>query len=183
MTYINDLTSAGEWARLDHLAGLVSSVTGLLPPHLEDEEFIAILDVGCGPGRWALDIATDRPDAEITGIDLSADMVDYANARARSRQLTNVSFGVHDFLANKLPFPERSFDLIHMRFAVGWLKNEGWSLLLSRCFALLKPGGYVVITEGGKAFTPRQSPSNDCRKCSVRRSSTQDMAVLPRRAL
>jgi ubiquinone/menaquinone biosynthesis C-methylase UbiE len=153
MTYVNDLNSAGEWARLDHQARLVSKVTGLLPPLLEDEELTSILDVGCGPGRWALDMAIDRPEAEVTGIDLSADMVDYAKARARTQRLTNVSFVVQDFLSNKLPFPEGTFDLIHVRFAVGWLKRAGWLLLLSRCFVLLKPGGYVVITEGESIYT------------------------------
>ncbi|HEY5001747.1 MAG TPA: methyltransferase domain-containing protein [Ktedonobacteraceae bacterium] len=153
MTYINDLTSAGEWARLDHQAGLVGSVTGLLPPLLEDEAWTNILDVGCGPGHWALDVAADRQEAHVTGIDLSADMMEYANARARTRHLTNVSFQVQDFLASKLPFPEQSFDLINVRFAVGWLKKGGWLLLLSRCFVLLKPGGYVVITEGESIYT------------------------------
>ena len=153
MTYINDLASAGEWARLDHQAGLVGRVTGLLPPLLEDEEFTSILDVGCGPGRWALDIAGDWPEAHVTGIDLSADMVEYANARARTRNLNNVSFGMQDFLANKLPFPEGSFDLIHVRFAVGWLKKAEWLLLLIRCFVLLKRGGYLVITEGEGMYT------------------------------
>jgi SAM-dependent methyltransferase len=153
MTYVNDLNSAGEWARLDHQAGLIGSITGLLPPLLEDEEWTNILDVGCGPGRWALDVAADRPKAKVIGVDLSRDMIDYANARARSRQLTNVSFLVQDFLANTLPFPEQSFDLINVRFAVGWLKKAEWVLLLSRCFVLLKPGGYVVITEGESIYT------------------------------
>ncbi|MBA2679535.1 MAG: methyltransferase domain-containing protein [Ktedonobacteraceae bacterium] len=153
MTYINNIASAGEWARLDHQARLVSSVTRLLPPLLEDEELTAILDVGCGPGRWALDMAADRPEAKVTGIDLSREMMEYANARARTQHLKNVSFRVQDFLANKLPFPEQSFDLIHVRFAVGWLKHAGWLLLLSRCFVLLKPGGYLVITEGEGIYT------------------------------
>jgi len=153
MTYINDITSAGEWARLDHQAGLVGRVTGLLPPLLEDEEFPSILDVGCGPGRWALDIAADRPEADVTGIDLSADMMKYANARARTQHLKNCSFRVQGFLTHKLPFPEDTFDLIHVRFAVGWLKHAEWLLLLSRCFVLLKPGGYLVITEGEGIYT------------------------------
>ena len=153
MTYINDLKSAGEWARLDHQAGLVGSVTGLLPPLLEDEAWTSILDVGCGPGRWALDVAADRPEAHVTGIDLSADMMDYANARARTQRLNNISFLVQDILANKRPFPEQSFDLIHVRFAVGWLKKADWVALLRRCFVLLRPGGYVVITEGESIYT------------------------------
>jgi SAM-dependent methyltransferase len=151
--YINDITSAGEWVRIDHQAGLVSRVTGLLPPVLEDSVWTSILDVGCGPGRWALDVATERPKAKVTGIDLSADMMEYANARARTQNLKNISFHVQDFLANQLPFPEQSFDLIHVRFAVGWLKRAEWVVLLSRCFVLLKPGGSVVMTEGEGIYT------------------------------
>ena len=153
MTYVNDITSAGEWARLDHQARLVGRVTGLLPPLLEGEEFTSVLDVGCGPGRWALDVAIDRPEANVIGIDLSREMMEYANARARTQHLKNVSFRVQDFLENTLPFPEQSFDLIHIRFAVGWLKHAGWLLLLNRCFVLLKPGGYAVITEGEGIYT------------------------------
>ena len=80
-------------------------------------------------------------------------MMDYANARARTQNLNNVSFIAQDFLTNKLPFSEGSFDLINVRFAVGWLKDGGWLLLLSRCFVLLKPGGYLVITEGEGIYT------------------------------
>jgi SAM-dependent methyltransferase len=153
MTYVNDLKSAGEWARLDHQARLVGSLTGLLPPLVEDEEWTSILDIGCGPGRWALDIAADRPEAQVIGVDLSRDMMDYANARAQTQHLTNVSFNVQDVLANKLPFPEQSFDLINIRFAVGWLKKADWVVLLRRCLVLLKPGGSVVITEGESIYT------------------------------
>lgn len=153
MTYINDINSVGEWVRLDHQAKLVGKVTGLLPSFLENGAFSSLLDIGCGPGRWALDVAADRPEAAVTGIDLSRDLVDYANARARTQQLDNVSFRVQDALANKLSFAESSFDLIHLRFAVGWLKEGMWQLLLSRCFTLLKPGGYIVITEGEGIYT------------------------------
>src|SRR5450432_3033762 len=127
--YINNIDSVGEWVRLDHQARLVGKSTGLLPALLDEMEFTRILDVGCGPGRWALDIAAERPEAEVTGIDLSADMMDYTNARARTQNLDNVSFLVQDFLTKELPFPEDSFDLINVRFAMGWLMDGGWLLL------------------------------------------------------
>src|SRR5450631_4178524 len=128
--YINNIDSVGEWVRLDHQARLVGKTMGLLPALLDDMEFTHILDVGCGPGHWALDIAADRPEAQIIGIDLSAAMMDYARARARTQNLNNVSFIVQDFLTNKLPFSEGTFDLINVRFAVGWLKGGEWLLLL-----------------------------------------------------
>ena len=104
--YINSIESVGEWVRLDHQARLVGKATEVLPALLDEMEFTRILDVGCGPGQWALDIAADRPEAEVTGIDLSTEMMNYANARARSQNLNNVSFQVQDFLAKTLPFPK-----------------------------------------------------------------------------
>ena len=157
MSYINDINSSGEWARLDHQARIVGKRTGLLPSHFDDVELTRILDVGCGPGRWAVDIAFDRPDAEVIGIDLSADLVAYANARARSQRLKNVTFRVQDFLANTLPFPEHTFELIHLRFAVSWVKREEWVLVLARCFILLRAGGWLVVTEGERMYTTSQA--------------------------
>ena len=37
-----------------------------------DGKFAKILDVGTGTGIWAIEMADDYPDAEITGTDLSA---------------------------------------------------------------------------------------------------------------
>ena len=176
--YINNINSVGEWVRLDHQAGLVGKAMGLLPALLDDMEFTRILDVGCGPGRWALDIAANQPETEVTGIDLSTDMMDYANARARTQNLDNVSFIAQDFLTNKLPFSEGSFDLINVRFAVGWLKDGGWLLLLSRCFVLLKPGGDPSSSRRERGITLPHVLLNACRKSCVRHSSQQAMAFL-----
>ena len=154
MSYINDINSAGELVRLDHQAGLVGHATGLLPLQLEHEDFMSILDVGCGSGRWALDMAFARRDAEVVGIDISRDLVEYANARARSQGLDNVSFEVKDIFEKVLPSAEGSFDLINLRFAVGWVQGyEHWLLLLTRLSTLLKSGGYMIVTEGEGIYT------------------------------
>ena len=45
----------------------------------------AVLDVGTGPGVLLVELARHRPDLRLTGIDLSADMVERASANlARS---------------------------------------------------------------------------------------------------
>ena len=154
MTYINDAESVAELTRLDHQARLVTQVTGLLPARLEDGDFQMVLDVGCGPGQWGLDMAFQYPLATARGIDSSATMVEYANARARSQNLHNVAFEVNDIFQNELPYAENRFDLIHVRFATGWVKGHTqWVSLLLRLFVLLKAGGYLVITEGEGVYT------------------------------
>src|ERR1700730_11838359 len=96
-TYIFDTESAVEMARLidqDRVVtlGMGGALTGIpdLPIGAQ------ILDLGCGPGGWVLDVAHARPDVEVAGVDISKTMIAYAHARARTQLLTNASFGVMD---------------------------------------------------------------------------------------
>jgi SAM-dependent methyltransferase len=154
MNYINDSSSQSEIVRLNHQARLVTNVTGLLPARLEDTDFTSALDVGCGTGQWALDMACARQDVEVIGLDISSNMIEYAITRARTYRLDNISFEVGDIFQKKMPFVEASFDLIHLRFGGGWIKGyANWLLLLVRLFVLLKPEGHIVITEGEGIYT------------------------------
>lgn len=80
---------AREWMRTDRsFAGLnavlVARAAALWP--------VRVLDLGCGAGETAIAVAAQCPDAAICGIDLSADLIDAAQARAGAR----VRFAVGD---------------------------------------------------------------------------------------
>ena len=49
-----------------------------------------VLDIGCGPGRFAVEFA--KKSADVIGIDISDKMLDYAVNNAAAESLTNVSF-------------------------------------------------------------------------------------------
>lgn len=53
-----------------------------------------VLDVGCGPGRHALELA--RRGIDVHGVDISAPFVRIAREAAASEGLTNVTFDRHD---------------------------------------------------------------------------------------
>jgi SAM-dependent methyltransferase len=86
------------------------------------------------------------PDARIIGLDVSAPMVSYAEARACSQQRDNVSFQVAD-ARERLPFSQDTFDLVHLQLATSWIKDESWLPLLREVRRVLKPGKYIMITE------------------------------------
>jgi SAM-dependent methyltransferase len=149
-TYFLDPENPAEMARLINQDRVTTQAMGGVFAGLSDQEVASlqtILDLACGPGGWALDVAFAHRDKEIAGVDVSRIMIDYANARARTQHLTNVSFGVMDLTQHPLDFSDQTFDLINNRFLVGVLKRDQWAPLLAECMRLLRPGGIIRLTE------------------------------------
>jgi SAM-dependent methyltransferase len=153
--YINNAESTGELSRLDHQAGLVIDAIGHLPHDLRKIRFQKILDLGCGSGRWALDMAYQHPDAEVVGVDTSNILVEYARARAKTMKRRNLKFIPFDALQGNLnDLGKGSYDLVNIRFAVGWARGLAqWANLLKRCHEWNTIGGYTVVTEGEGLYT------------------------------
>lgn len=144
-TYFIDAENAAEMARLlmqDRL--LTKTMGGLFPSQLDLYHVRQILDLACGPGGWALDVARTYPEKQVVGIDISQLMVAYANVQAKEQP--NASFQVMDIL-KPLAFPDNSFDLVNARFLTGLMPVSAWSKLVQECLRILRPGGIVRLTE------------------------------------
>jgi tRNA G46 methylase TrmB len=92
--YFTDAESAAEMARLVRQARMLRHSFGLLPSSLEQAERWQVLDIGCGPGEWAIEMAQQYPSCQVFGIDISVPMITYASSFAESRKLSNVQFRV-----------------------------------------------------------------------------------------
>lgn len=79
---------------------------------------VKILDVGCGSGHAAMAAARGLPDAHVTAVDLSADMIRMAKWRARLSGIKNVTFQIADAL--ELPFNDGHFDAV---FSIASIKH------------------------------------------------------------
>ncbi|GLV60494.1 hypothetical protein KDH_73130 [Dictyobacter sp. S3.2.2.5] len=156
-TYILDPESVAEMARLIELDNMTTKNMGDFLNELIDlPDEAKVLDIACGPGGWALDMAFNYPDMEVIGIDISQTMVAYANARASSQGIRNVSFGVMD-TTQTLDFSDHSFDLVNGRLLSSFLHRDVWMQLLQECRRILRPGGILRITEtdnGGVTNSP-----------------------------
>lgn len=97
-----------------------------------------ILDVATGTG-WAARRVAAR-GALVTGIDLGADLVEAAKARAEDEQL-KVDFQVGD--AEMLPFENKTFDAVISTFGVMFVtKPDAAVVELAR---VCKPGGRLAL--------------------------------------
>jgi ubiquinone/menaquinone biosynthesis C-methylase UbiE len=156
--FVEDRSSNPEMIRLMIQDNLFT--TGMGGPLSEQADPAALhrtLDIGCGPGGWLLETAFRYPHMSLVGIDISWRMIEYARAEAQARKLSDrVEFLVMDAL-RPLKFPDASFDLVNMRFAVSFLLVQDWPRLLSELLRVTRPGGIVRVTDNG--VTQSTSPA------------------------
>ena len=144
--YFVNAENAAEMARLTKQAHILSEHLGLFPTSLDLSSTQDILDIACGPGEWAMETARFFPDKQITGIDISNIMINYARYTAQSLNISNVHFMISD-ATHQLPFPDACFDLINTRLITGFMRTTTWLPLLEECIRVLRPGGQVGILE------------------------------------
>ena len=103
-----------------------------------------ILDLGCGTGAL-LKILEDRfPSSELTGIDLTEEML----AVAKQKLSDNVELLLGS--ASNLPFDSESFDWVIMSNVIGHLSDK--KTTLKEAHRVLKNPGKIVITDWTRDF-------------------------------
>lgn len=113
-----------------------------------------ILDVGCGTGRWAAEIAAEFPGAEVVGLDLAPPRDVAAMLSPLGPLAAHVSFVEADLLLG-LPFPDASFDFTHMRLMYSELPAQSWPQVVRELVRVTRPGGWVECMEpAAEPFDP-----------------------------
>lgn len=97
-----------------------------------------ILDVGTGPGDWAMAMGDEYPEAEVIGTDI-------AKIQPSAVPL-NVFFEIDDAEEEGgWTWPDDEFDLIHFRGLAGAFSD--WSQIYSEAYRSLKPGGWIEVLD------------------------------------
>ena len=103
--------------------------------HLNNSK-IKILDLGCGPGLYAEQLAA--AGHSVTGVDFSESSIEYASKQAKIKKL-DIDYICEDYLA--IEFKEK-FDLVLLVYTdLGVLIPSEREKLLSNIHKALKPGG------------------------------------------
>lgn len=108
-----------------------------------------MLDLGCGTGDLAINVAKIAGDVEVTGLDYSEPMLEIA--RKKSETLTNKPEFVQGD-ASKMPFSDGSFDCVGISFAFRNLtyKNPLAQFHIAEVLRVLGPGGRFIIVESSQ---------------------------------
>ena len=100
-----------------------------------------VLDVACGPGLVACTLA--EVAHHVTGIDLTAAMIEQARARQQARGLANLTWVVGD--AVPLPFPENAFSVVVTRYSFHHFLTP--QAVLAEMMRVCTPGGRVAVID------------------------------------
>jgi len=99
-----------------------------------------ILDVGCGPGVLAAEIAHRHADKIVLGVDISDTRLRYASNHF---SYPNLSFKRAN--SNALPFQDNYFDLVYSRLMLEYLENP--QLAVREMMRVCSPGGQVILQD------------------------------------
>ncbi|MBI5679648.1 MAG: class I SAM-dependent methyltransferase [Methanobacterium sp.] len=126
--------------------GTIGEVDFIVKEINNDKNF-KILDIGCGTGRHAIELA--KRGYNVTGVDLSESMINKAREKAKNAQI-NVDFKVGD--ARNLSF-ENKFDLVIMlcegAFPLMETDEMNFEILKNAAKALKKNGKLIFTTLNG----------------------------------
>ncbi|MCZ6618679.1 MAG: methyltransferase domain-containing protein [Gammaproteobacteria bacterium] len=106
-----------------------------------------VLDVGSGPGFFALALADMVGDAgRVDGVDINARFVGDANSRARDRD--NVAF--HQVTDHRLPFPDGDYDRVICKNVLEYVPDL--EATLGEVRRVLKPEGRIHVIDSDWGF-------------------------------
>lgn len=105
-----------------------------------------ILDLACGPATISQFIKKDNPSAQITGVDLSSNMLHQAK-----KNIPDGRFIKDDLLT--FSFDGECFDIVILGFGLPYISLTDFKTVISRINSVIKPGGklYLSFMEGNSS--------------------------------
>jgi ubiquinone/menaquinone biosynthesis C-methylase UbiE len=108
-----------------------------------------VLDVGCGPGKWAMLLA--KKCSSVTAIDISPKMILLARENARKQNLNNIRF--HVMSVSKLNMQDQTFDVVNCVTVLQHIfDDDEWRNAIREIARVTKKGGYTLLLEAAPNF-------------------------------
>jgi SAM-dependent methyltransferase len=127
-------------SRLDRITEIFRPTTQALLDRVDVRPGMACLDVGCGTGGVAFDLARRvGPAGRVVGLDMDDIRIEEGRRDAAAR-VPNVEFRLADIRTLSDPVPE--FDVVYSRFLLDHVAHP--AKVLSTMYGMLKPDGKLV---------------------------------------
>jgi ubiquinone/menaquinone biosynthesis C-methylase UbiE len=132
-------------------AAMGRHVTQSLVDYAQPQPGMKILDLASGTGEPAITLASRvGREGHVTALDVSSELLEIADQRARERNLGNFSIQQAD--AHKLPFADQQFDLVTSRFGVMFFSDIDRAL--REVHRVLKPSARGCFVVWGPSQQP-----------------------------
>ena len=139
------------------------------------EKLPRVLDVGCGAGRGAVEIASRC--SELIGIDIADSLLDRARAAARAAKISNISFQRRTLDA---PFGLGDFDLVMLSGVLNCLDDGDAETALRYCADSLAVGGTLYIRNNCAVRHRIERPGDDEAPPFIHRTSQEYLTMVRR---
>jgi ubiquinone/menaquinone biosynthesis C-methylase UbiE len=106
----------------------------------------AVLDVACGTGRWAIDVARRFPQATVVGFDINRDLIERALSEPGLPE--NCTFVVADAL-QPFAFADGSFNFVIARANSAYIPIPQWPSTVAEMARVTSAGGWVELRDFG----------------------------------
>ncbi len=133
----------GQSATMDAplVLDLITSVAAATNPQASH-----VLDIGCGAGNYSVKLLQRLPDLNFTLIDLSKPMLDRALQRLSLLTTGNIAALQGDI--RDIELQPHAFDIILAAAVFHHLRTAAeWEAVFGKCYAALKPGGSIWISD------------------------------------
>jgi len=118
----------------------------------QDKNVQSVLDVGTGSGDFLKVLKDVFPAGKITGVDPNTDSLEKAKQKYPDVVLKEMG-------AEKLDFPDHSFDIVSISMALHHLPNVSSSL--KEMQRVVKSGGWIIVSE---LFSDNLNPAQEVHK-------------------
>ncbi len=102
-----------------------------------------VLDLACGPGLVSCELAKAAGPGQVTGVDISADLIADARKNQKQAGIENITFQQGNVY--ELDLPENAFDFVYARFLFQHLERPLDAL--ENVLRVLKPSGILCAVD------------------------------------
>lgn len=128
-----------------------------------------LLEVGCGHGQLARQIAALRPNCQVIGLDIDPKQIEFATTLGYNENIDNLTFTIGDVTADHLGNDALGvFEAIYCRFTLLHIADK--TLALRNISSHLASGGIIVVEEpslGGLFIYPYLDAFHDANQSII----------------